>query len=180
MNKVLKMLLAISLIMIPVNVMAMTETELEMLPMLIFMEAFVSIHMSIFVLYPLAEMFSKDDEPKKLFLQLFAIRVMILLIFDFFITPVIAVFDFMAVFVGAFIVVPICAVITKTKIDGRSNQVLKNKSNRYTTGANGELVYHEDYKTHCTFETGYCPCCGEKVSPDQKECDFCKETNKYY
>ena len=44
MNKVLKMLLAISLIMIPANVMAMTETELEMLPMLIFMEAFVSIH----------------------------------------------------------------------------------------------------------------------------------------
>ena len=66
------------------------------------MEAFVSIHMSLFVLMPLSKRISKDNS-KKTFWILFGIRVAILLFFDFFVTTNIAIVDFAAVFVGAFI-----------------------------------------------------------------------------
>ena len=74
--------------------------------MALFMEAFVSIHMSVFVLLPLSKMISRENS-KKIFWILFWIRIAILLCFDFFITTGIAVVDFFAVFVGAFIVTPI-------------------------------------------------------------------------
>ena len=90
----------------------------------IFMEAFVSIHMSFFVLIPLAKMFFKENY-KKGFWTLFAIRAGILLFCDFFVTPGVAIIDFFAVFVGAFLVVPICSVITrngKRYISGELNK----------------------------------------------------------
>lgn len=74
--------------------------------MALFMEAFVSIHMSVFVLLPLSKMISRENS-KKIFWILFWIRIAILLCFDFFITTGIAVVDFLAVFVGAFLVTPI-------------------------------------------------------------------------
>ena len=58
--------------------------------MALFMEAFVSIHMSVFVLLPLSKMISRENS-KKIFWILFWIRIAILLCFDFFITTGIAV-----------------------------------------------------------------------------------------
>ena len=91
------------------------------LAMALFMEAFVSIHMSVFVLLPLSKMISRENS-KKIFWILFWIRIAILLCFDFFITTGIAVVDFFAVFVGAFIVTPISIKkgIRITKNSGRS------------------------------------------------------------
>ena len=91
------------------------------LAMALFMEAFVSIHMSVFVLLPLSKMISRENS-KKIFWILFWIRIAILLCFDFFITTGIAVVDFLAVFVGAFIVTPISIKkgIRITKNSGRS------------------------------------------------------------
>lgn len=74
--------------------------------MALFMEAFVSIHMSVFVLLPLSKMISKENS-KKTFWIMFGIRAFILLFFDFFITTGICIVDFVLVFVGAFIVVPL-------------------------------------------------------------------------
>ncbi len=70
------------------------------------MEAFVSIHMSIFVFKPLAALISKKKQ-KKIFWTLFLIRAAFLLYCDFFVSTGIAFIDFFAVFVGAFIVTPI-------------------------------------------------------------------------
>ncbi|MGN0402243.1 MAG: leucine-rich repeat domain-containing protein [Acetatifactor sp.] len=81
------------------------------------MEAFVSIHMSIFVLSPLAGLIAPKQK-KKVFWIMFWIRVAVLLFFDLFITTGIAMVDFMAVFVGAFILVPLK--ILKS-MRGRSN-----------------------------------------------------------
>lgn len=50
--------------------------------MALFMEAFVSIHMSVFVLLPLSKMISRENS-KKIFWILFWIRIAILLCFDF-------------------------------------------------------------------------------------------------
>lgn len=74
--------------------------------MALFMEAFVSIHMSLFVFLPLSKMISKEKSGK-VFWGLFGIRIAILLYFDFFITTGIAIVDFIAVFVGAFTVIPL-------------------------------------------------------------------------
>lgn len=81
------------------------------LPMALAMEAFVSIHMSVFVLLPLANII-KPDKKGIIFAILFIARAIILLFFDFFVTTNIAVLDFFAVFVGAFIIVPISSIRT--------------------------------------------------------------------
>ncbi len=91
----------------------------------LFMEAFVSIHMSVFVLSPLSKIISKDNS-KKVFWILFAIRAAILIFCDLFVTTGIATVDFIAVFIGAFIVIPISTAITKAPINSRRNQVITN------------------------------------------------------
>lgn len=70
-------------------------------------EAFVSIHMSVFVINPLSKKISKDNN-KKVFWILFVIRAVFLLLFDFFVNPYIAVgIDFIVLFVLLMIVMPI-------------------------------------------------------------------------
>ena len=61
--------------------------------------------MSVFVLIPLSKLISKNDW-KKTFIFLSVIRIAILLFFDFFITTSIVVVDFVAVFFGALIIMP--------------------------------------------------------------------------
>lgn len=77
--------------------------------------AFVSIHMSVFVLLPLSKMISREHS-KKTFWILFGIRAAYLLFFDFFITTRIAIFDFMSVFVA----VPVILIMGLVR---RSNEV---------------------------------------------------------
>jgi len=122
-----KKLLFITLLMIPMIVFADTFEEVfgEVFPIgfAIGMEAFVSIHMSIFVLWPVSNMLATNNS-KQLFAILFIIRAAILLYFDFFVTTAIAMVDFFAVFAGAFIIVPIMAVITKKSPFGAPGQIL--------------------------------------------------------
>lgn len=124
MKKISKYLLMISVLLLPNLVFASSGENDFPIGMAIGMEAFVSIHMSLFVLKPLSDMFSKENS-KKTFWTLFSIRAGVLLFCDFFVTPYIAIVDFVSVFAGAFLIVPISAIITKTKINGRSNQVIR-------------------------------------------------------
>ena len=81
--KKLKVFLSIlAFILIPTITFASSSSGTESFPIgvAILMEAFVSIHMSIFVLFPLSKMLSKEGESKKLFLTLFTIRAVILLL----------------------------------------------------------------------------------------------------
>lgn len=73
--------------------------------MSIFVEAFVSIHMTVFVFKPLA---STTANPKENTKKMFITRVIILLVCDLLFPPsFVAGIDFMLVFIGAFIAVPI-------------------------------------------------------------------------
>ena len=89
MNKGSKKLLwlIILLLFIPLVVNASSEYGGSEMPLFValFVEGFVSIHMSFFVLIPLAKIFFKDNY-KKGFWVLFAIRAGILLFYDFFIS----------------------------------------------------------------------------------------------
>ena len=121
-----KKLLLITMLMVPVLVFADSfESFEESFPIgfALGMEAFVSIHMSVFVLWPISNMLAPNSN-KQLFVILFCIRVAILLYCDFFISTGIAMIDFFAVFVGAFILVPIMALVTKRSPFGAPGQIL--------------------------------------------------------
>ncbi len=92
--------------------------DLNILPIYIavFIELFITIHMSAFVFWPLSAIYSPDDM-SKMFITLFVIRAVFLIICDFFITTLVAVLDFFMVFIGAFIIVPICAMKNHVTLD---------------------------------------------------------------
>lgn len=123
----------------------------------LFMEAFVTIHMSIFVLLPISKLL-KGDMYKSLFKKLFIGRIIILLFFDFFITPFIAILDFLLVFIGAFIVVPVLSTLLRKKNVNTSN-ITSN-------------VIVPTYK---------CPKCGTDRKPNDKFCGNCgfKDERKF-
>ena len=131
-KKFSKLFLIASILLVPVLVFASTGDEFIPIALAIGMELFVSIHMSVFVFAPLANIFSKNNS-KKVFWTLFSIRAILLLFFDFFVTTEIAIVDFIFVFIGTFIVVPIAAVISKVRKVG-SKQVVATDSTNLNVG----------------------------------------------
>ena len=107
MKKIRSILIILTIIFIPnITFASNGSTEIVPLSIALMMEAFVSIHMSVFVLLPLSKLISSDKSTKTFWI-LFVSRIAILLIFDFFITTSIMLVDFILVFVGAFIILPI-------------------------------------------------------------------------
>ena len=105
-----KFMLALMLVfLIPTFVFASSGSSAVGIEVAIIMEAFISVHMSLFVLAPLSKIISEENN-KKIFWILFAIRAIFLLFFDFYITPNIAIIDFVAVFFGAGVVLPIAGI----------------------------------------------------------------------
>lgn len=131
--KKFKKILFIILCLVPMIVFA-SEGENFPLTFAICVEAFVSIHMSVFVLLPLSKMLSKPENSTKNFWIMFFIRVVVLLCCDFFVTPMIAIVDFISVFIGAFIVVPIVAKIKGTASTGMKFTSSVNNGTKITNG----------------------------------------------
>ena len=117
--------------------------------------------------------FPDGDEPcwestsvlQKLFMKLFVGRIIILLIFDFFITPSIAIVDFIAVFIGAFLIVPITASIKKVPIYARSNQVIRNANVNLNATPNNAVA-----KGNVILK---CTKCGNVLNVTDKFCQKC-------
>ena len=110
----------------------------------IIMESFVSIHMSLFVIKPLSNLISRENS-NKVFWILFILRAIFLILFDFFVAPSIAIFDFLMVFVGVFLIVPIFSAIKKQNpyINDKSmNDTTKNNlnSNELSQGDQGPFL----------------------------------------
>lgn len=145
MKKLKKILLAI-LCLTPMIVFASGEDTLSIGEAL-FMEAFVSIHMTAFVLYPMAKMLAKEGNEKRLAVIFFIIRAAILLYFDFFVTPFIAIADFIGVFVGGFIIVPITAAITKKSNPFTSSNIVVKTSDGNVMEIPGSSVKNETQTT---------------------------------
>lgn len=127
------------------------------------LEAFVTLHMSLFVFLPFANLFD-PDKSKKLFMKLFIGRITILLIFDFFITPSIAIVDFLAVFVGAFLVVPITSAVTKKNAFGKTNQIFQQTMNPATALTSTNLILKCTKCDNILQSTDkFCPKCGAAI-----------------
>ena len=160
-------LFLLSFLIIPSIVLASGGDDGVPLMVALFMEAFVSIHMSLFVLKPLSEMIKPEDS-KNFFWKLFAIRAVILLVFDFFVTPNIAILDFLAVFIGAFIIVPIS--IGKTGRNLNVKSVISDNSSVkiYTSNNNDQVVVLNCAKcgSEMNVTDKFCPNCGEPFAGD--------------
>lgn len=138
-----------------IDILLLTGNNEETIPIgwAIFMELFVSIHMSAFVLYPLATIINDDKQNvKKSFLRMFIARGVFLIFCDIFLSTTVAILDFLSVFIGAFIVVPIFAVVNV-------------KKNGITT-ATQQTTPQEEQK---------CPKCGTILKPGDKYCANCGE-----
>ncbi len=159
-----KILLIILLLLMPNTIYASNGSNTLSIIVALGVEAFVSIHMSIFVLKPLSEIFSKENS-KKTFWILFSIRAGILLIFDFFITPYIAMFDFISVFIGTFIIVPICSLITQVKTVIEEDQYISSNSNYKTVSPQNQVKGIELKCAKCNavlkITDKFCSNCGE-------------------
>ena len=60
-------------------------------------ELFITIHMSLFVLYPMAKIINDDPKNvKKSFIKMFTARAIFLVFTDIFISPTVAIFDFLS------------------------------------------------------------------------------------
>ena len=156
MKKYKNYLLFASLFFIPTLVYASSGADDFPIYVALLMEAFISIHMSAFVLSPLAEIISYENK-KQIFWILFTVRAFILLIFDFFISTSIAIFDFIFVFIGAFIILPISNYINKKRTE-------KNKAMINSTVAT-KLPTQE--------KVMLCSKCGEKLQEPYKFCSKC-------
>ena len=152
-----KLLLIVSLLLIPMVVFASNGDESISIPLAIVVEAFVSIHMSLFVLLPLAKIISEENS-KKTFWRLFWIRVGILLFFDFFITPMIAFVDFFALFVGACTILPICEIVLGSRKKGNvASPVEKQADNTQVAGVELKCA---KCNTVVQVSDKFCPKCG--------------------
>jgi len=118
----------------------------------LFIEAFISIHMSLFVLLPLARI-RTDVDYRRVFWKYFNIRMFILLICDFFVTPYVCALDFFAIFIGGFIIVPISGFIHNKGWFGTSNNTITSstpsKSIITCSKCGAEVITGNKFCTNC-------------------------------
>ena len=180
MNKGSKKLLwlIILLLFIPLVVNASSEYGGSEMPLFValFVEGFVSIHMSFFVLIPLAKIFFKDNY-KKGFWVLFAIRAGILLFYDFFISTSIMMYDFFGVFVGGFLIVPICSLFSKNFMNFLNGSLYKYNTNVPAKGMSASSFVNNNTITSSTNTVSgiklRCAKCQTDVLVSDKFCPNC-------
>lgn len=146
--------------------------KVEELHLIMLFECFCTIHMSLFALLPISKLLAKEGEHKKLFWTLFYIRVIILLLGDSVNAWVTFIVDFILIFVGAFIVVPVLALIKKkdpfTGIAKENIESSQSTSAAAVTASSQPLV-NKIYKcSKCEKEVAlgnkYCPNCGTALT----------------
>lgn len=149
-----KGLLLLLLCLFPSIVLADSSADFPFFFALI-MEAFVTIHMTVFVLLPISKMYGGNNS-QALFKILFVGRILLLLYFDFCVTTAVALADFVAVFIGAFIIVPISSLfcnLVKEKPVRKIDKVAKDNKRE--------------------FEIVRCSYCGKLSRLDFTTCDSC-------
>lgn len=115
MNRVQKYILILFLLIVPKMVFASSGDDDIPLYAALLAEAFVTIHMSLFVIHPISELISKNN--KKIFWILFFTRIGFLLFFDLFVTTYIVIADVIFLAVGAFIITPILSILIKKPLE---------------------------------------------------------------
>lgn len=156
MKKFSYLLLIIFIFLFPICVFASSGTDNISIGEALFIEAFVSAHMSLFVFVPLSKLIS-FSQYKKVFWLLFIARVIFLLSFDFFVSTFVSIFDFFMVFIGFFIVYILSISVENKKGKKISSNFLQ-----------------DDYKlVDYTHDAKYCSKCGNRLSIRDSYCRKC-------
>lgn len=171
--KKLRSLLLLMLLLVPTLVFAKSSSSSVSIEAAIFMELFVSVHMSLFVLKPLSEIISKENS-KKTFWILFIVRVCILLYCDFFVSTSVAFFDFVAVFIGAFVVSILSSI--KSINNFANNDILPTNNitanNNSDTRANGIILKCTKCNSVLDVNYKFCPNCGASFDGNDVQVTF--------
>lgn len=155
-----KKLLGMMLLSMPLAVFASSGDSSFDSSTAVVIQAFMTIHISAFVLWPLADILSKGNNTKGLFWKIFGIRVGILLLFDIFGSgEFITTIDIIILFLGAFTLWPICSVIR-----GRRKGTVATSVNNISEVRNPSAVKGITLK--CSF-------CGTELSVSDKVCTGC-------
>ena len=166
-----KIILLGSTLLLPIVVNASSSVDVASILFLYFIEAFCSIHYSLFVLKPLSEMINKTGDSKKTFWILFFIRAGILLVVTPF-YPNIYTLDFISLFIGAFIM---------------SFVQIKKQISNAVSHQDATVVPTVNQKVNCP-KCGYlvldankiCPKCGTSLQGatltiPKVKCEYCNE-----
>lgn len=159
-KKILKNVLLISVLWLPITVNATDDSTFSGVTAII-IELFCSIHMSIFVLFPLAKLLSKDKDNKQLFLKFFLIRAIFLLIGDI-INPIATVIiDIVFLFLGAFI---LQTFTIRGKISELISRTTVSTSNTISKPIEIKAIKCSKCGHKCTIGNNkYCPKCGNHL-----------------
>ena len=149
-----KKLLFLLLLLIPTFVFAKAIEGFSII-MSLFVNAFITIHMSLFVMRPLSEIYAKGNS-KPLFWKMFTFRIVLLLFLEIFVDPAFAILDFVMVFIGAFVVVPVSALIGVI-IEGINNKKMEKLCSKV---GNGETCTKCGAPVNNAY--AYCINCGTK------------------
>lgn len=158
MKKYRNYLLLFSIFFVPTLVNASTGNNNFPLLIVLGMEIFNTIFWSWFVLKPLSRIVSKTDN-KKTFWKFFLLRVAILIFFDF-LDPSLAMIDFVGLFIGIFIVMPMVPTATN-----------KISDNTDVTDSSSKNI-----KNDVVPPLGKCPKCGAELNQTSKYCSNCGES----
>ncbi len=158
MKKISKKLLLLTLLLIPSLVFASNGNVSFPIIFALAMEAFVSIHMSVFVLKPLSELLSTDNS-KKIFWILFIIRICFLLFCDLFVTTNVALMDFFAVFIGGFTIFPIWS-IKKNLKPGKTENIRQTSTLNQPSSIKGIELKCSQCNAPLQITDKYCSYCG--------------------
>lgn len=167
-----KYLLIIIIYLIPVAVYATERNNSgELLP-IIAMELFCSIHMSAFVFIPLSKLLATGENQKSLFWKMFIARGVLLFILNY-IYPNIAFIDFLAIFIGAFIVVPLTSFIKK----GKNIASASNNGSVITSSSPAQTIPSIEQTPKPVISSQIkCPKCGAEIAYGNKHCPKCGES----
>ena len=152
-----KILLSISLLLLPIIAFANGNGTNNFMGFLGTI-GFISIHSSIFLLSPLSKIISQDNH-KKAFWILFIVRIAVLLILYSIIGLGTIVIDFISVFVGGFIVVPISLAVDSKR---KRNLAALAKETAATIKANVNLNCAK-CGAPITVNDTFCKQCGNKI-----------------
>ncbi len=144
---------------------------------ILLVEAFCSIHSSLFFLSPLSKVLADSNDDKKVFWNLFLTRVIILLVFNF-ISPIfIIIFDLVLTFTGPICLVPLIAKIknknskiealsvpSSTEAVSQNNQILSSSIFTKKISASEKVLKCSKCLKEYTHGNKYCSICGMPLS----------------
>lgn len=173
--KKLRNLLLLMLLLFPNIVFAKSSSNFFPIEVAIFFEIIVSLSLSNVVLKHLSEIISQDNS-KKVYWILSALRICLLLYCDLFISTYVAFIDLLLFFIVAFIITPISTIKSNNNFVSNNiipkNTMMSNNYNNNVNGAEGIVLKCTKCNSVLNVNYKFCPNCGASFDGDNVQVTF--------